>query len=219
MTSTDTLDILETLRAGSPLDIVVLVSGTGTLLQSLINHQDPQKYRITRVVADKQCEAIERARRAGIPTQVVALGADRDQWNAEVAQAVAAGQPDVVVSAGFMRILGPAFLDVFAGRTINTHPALLPAFPGAHAVRDALNYGVKVTGSTVHVIDAGVDTGPIIAQRPVLVQPGDTEDTLHERIKQVERQLIVAVLRGEAGELAIGAETDKEEERVHVTDE
>ena len=109
---------------------------------------------------------------------------------------MAKAQPDVVVSAGFMRILGSAFLAEFEGRTINTHPSLLPAFPGAHAVEDALEYGVKVTGCTVHYVDAGMDTGEIIAQRAVRIQEGDTKSTLHERIKQAEREQIVGLLRG-----------------------
>ena len=122
-------------------------------------------------------------------------GADRAEWNKRLVAAVEAAQPDVVVSAGFMKILGADFLARFEGRTINTHPALLPSFKGAHGVRDALEYGVKVTGSTVHFVDAGVDTGRIIAQEPVLVRQDDDEASLHERIKVVERQLIVKVLR------------------------
>lgn len=176
----------------APLEIVVLVSGTGSLLQNILDHQD-DSYRVVKVVADKECQGIERAAAAGIPTEVVALAEDREEWNHRLVSAV--GSPDAVVSAGFMRILGAAFLERFEGRTINTHPALLPAFPGAHAVRDALAYGVKVTGSTVHFVDAGVDTGRIIAQRPVMVERGDDEASLHERIKAVERKLIVEVLR------------------------
>ncbi|MCQ9345666.1 phosphoribosylglycinamide formyltransferase [Corynebacterium phoceense] len=176
----------------APLEIVVLVSGTGSLLQNILDHQD-DSYRVVKVVADKDCQGIERAAAAGIPTEVVALAEDREEWNHRLVTAV--GSPDAVVSAGFMRILGAAFLERFEGRTINTHPALLPAFPGAHAVRDALAYGVKVTGSTVHFVDAGVDTGRIIAQRPVMVERGDDEAGLHERIKVVERKLIVEVLR------------------------
>lgn len=176
----------------APLEIVVLVSGTGSLLQNILDHQD-DSYRVVKVVADKECQGIERAAAAGIPTEVVALAEDREEWNHRLVSAV--GSPDAVVSAGFMRILGAAFLERFEGRTINTHPALLPAFPGAHAVRDALAYGVKVTGSTVHFVDAGVDTGRIIAQRPVMVERGDDEASLHERIKVVERKLIVEVLR------------------------
>ncbi|MCQ9348435.1 phosphoribosylglycinamide formyltransferase [Corynebacterium phoceense] len=176
----------------APLEIVVLVSGTGSLLQNILDHQD-DSYRVVKVVADKECQGIERAAAAGIPTEVVALAEDREEWNHRLVSAV--GSPDAVVSAGFMRILGAAFLERFEGRTINTHPALLPAFPGAHAVRDALAYGVKVTGSTVHFVDAGVDTGRIIAQRPVMVERGDDEASLHERIKVIERKLIVEVLR------------------------
>lgn len=176
----------------APLEIVVLVSGTGSLLQNILDHQD-DSYRVVKVVADKECQGIERAAAAGIPTEVVALAEDREEWNHRLVSAV--GSPDAVVSAGFMRILGAPFLERFEGRTINTHPALLPAFPGAHAVRDALAYGVKVTGSTVHFVDAGVDTGRIIAQRPVMVERGDDEASLHERIKVVERKLIVEVLR------------------------
>lgn len=176
----------------APLEIVVLVSGTGSLLQNILDHQD-DSYRVVKVVADKECQGIERAAAAGIPTEVVALAEDREEWNHRLVSAV--GSPDAVVSAGFMRILGAPFLERFEGRTINTHPALLPAFPGAHAVRDALAYGVKVTGSTVHFVDAGVDTGRIIAQRPVMVERGDDEASLHERIKAVERKLIVEVLR------------------------
>ncbi len=176
----------------APLEIVVLVSGTGSLLQNILDHQD-DSYRVVKVVADKECQGIERAAAAGIPTEVVALTEDRGECNHRRVAAV--GSPDAVVSAGFMRILGAPFLERFEGRTINTHPALLPAFPGAHAVRDALAYGVKVTGSTVHFVDAGVDTGRIIAQRPVMVERSDDEASLHERIKVVERKLIVEVLR------------------------
>ena len=173
------------------LRIVVLASGSGTLLQSILDNQG--KYQVVGVVSDVECPALDRARQAAIPAELVELarGADPQVRLAEVVDRL---QPDVVVSAGFMKILGAPFLSRFGGRTINTHPALLPAFPGAHAVRDALAYGVKVTGSTVHFVDAGVDTGPIIAQEPVAIMPGESESDLHERIKQVERKLIVNVL-------------------------
>ncbi|WP_173405495.1 phosphoribosylglycinamide formyltransferase [Corynebacterium doosanense] len=184
----------ETGNQSPPLSLVVLVSGTGTLLQSLLDNQDA-RYRVRLVVADKDCAALERAGMAGVETRTVPLGPDRGAWDEQLAEVVAAAEPDLVVSAGFMKILGPAFLDRFEGVTINTHPAILPSFPGAHAVRDALAYGVKVTGSTVHFVDAGVDTGAIIAQQPVTVAPDDTEDSLHEKIKAVERELIVSVLR------------------------
>jgi phosphoribosylglycinamide formyltransferase-1 len=119
---------------------------------------------------------------------------DRAAWDVELTETVAAHQPDLVVSAGFMKLLGPAFLDRFGGRIINTHPALLPAFPGAHGVRDALAYGARVTGCTVHLVDEGVDTGPILAQEAVPVLPGDDEAALHERIKVVERRLLAEVV-------------------------
>lgn len=178
----------------NPLDIVVLVSGSGTLLQSILDQQDDH-FRVTRVIADVDCPALKRAEEAGVATNVVELAGDRAVWNTMLAENIAATDPDLIVSAGFMKILGAEVINLFGGRIINTHPALLPAFPGAHAVRDALAHGVKVTGSTVHFIDAGVDTGPIIAQQAVEVTPDDTESTLHERIKQVERQLIISVLR------------------------
>jgi phosphoribosylglycinamide formyltransferase-1 len=143
---------------------------------------------------------IERSSAAGLETFVVNFKdyAARADWDAALLDAVAAYDPDYVVSSGFMRIVAPGFINAFEGRYINTHPALLPAFPGAHGVRDALAYGVKVTGCTVHFADAGVDTGPIIAQTPVAVLEGDTEETLHGRIKEAERALLIQVL----GELA-----------------
>jgi phosphoribosylglycinamide formyltransferase-1 len=179
-------------KATDPLQVVVLVSGTGSLLQNIIDNQD-DSYRVIKVVADKACAGIERAQAAGIDVEVVPLGTDREQWNKDLVTAV--GQTDIVVSAGFMKILGANFLATFEGRTINTHPALLPSFPGAHGVRDALAYGVKVTGSTVHFVDAGVDTGRIIAQQAIVIEADDDEASLHERIKGVERELIVQVLR------------------------
>lgn len=179
-------------NSDSSTTIVVLASGTGTLLQALIEAQG--NYRIAGVVSDVECPAITRATDAGIPTRVVTLGTDRAAWNGELADAVASYEPDLVVSAGFMKILGEGFLSRFPSRIINTHPALLPSFPGAHAVPDALAHGVKVTGTTVHIVDAGVDTGPILAQEPVVVDDDDTVDTLHERIKIVERRLLVDVL-------------------------
>ncbi|MGI9123831.1 MAG: phosphoribosylglycinamide formyltransferase, partial [Mycobacterium sp.] len=115
-------------------------------------------------------------------------------WDAAITGLAAAHDPDIIVSAGFMKILGPQFLSRFPGRVVNTHPALLPSFPGAHAVPDALAYGVKVTGCTVHLVHAAMDTGPILAQQAVEIHDGDTEETLHERIKVVERRLLVDVL-------------------------
>ncbi|HET7723834.1 MAG TPA: phosphoribosylglycinamide formyltransferase [Propionibacteriaceae bacterium] len=178
------------------LRVVVLLSGSGTLLQAVLD-----------AVADGTCDAevvavgsdragaygLERARAARVPTFVHPLrkGDDRALWDAGLAEMVASYEPDLVVSAGFMKLVGAAFLARFGDRFINTHPALLPSFPGAHAVRDSLAHGVKVTGCTVFVVDAGGDTGRIVAQEAVAVEPGDTEDSLHERIKVVERRMLV----------------------------
>jgi phosphoribosylglycinamide formyltransferase-1 len=179
--------------------LVVLVSGAGTNLQALLDACADPDYgaQVVAVGADRdQIGGLELAERAGTPTFVVRLGdhGTRAEWDAALVDAIATYEPDLVVSAGFMKILGDRFLDRFGGRTLNTHPALLPAFPGAHAVRDALAYGVKVTGCTVHFIDAGVDTGPVIAQETVPVRWHDDEASLHERIKLVERRLLVEVV-------------------------
>ena len=182
--------------AGDPVPVVVLVSGSGTLLQALVDASADPDYgvRIAAVGADRPCTGLERAERAGIPTFVVrpADFEDRAAWDSALAEQVAAAGPRFVVTAGFMRILGRATLG--AQPVVNTHPALLPSFPGAHGVRDALAYGVKVTGTTCHVVDAGVDTGPIIEQRVVAVEDDDTEESLHERIKVQERDLLVDVV-------------------------
>ncbi len=179
-----------------PVPVVVLVSGSGTLLQALIDAAADPAYgvHIAAVGADRPCTGLERAERAGIPTFVtrVADFADRGAWDEALAAQVAAASPRFVVTAGFMRILGPATLG--AQPVVNTHPALLPSFPGAHGVRDALAYGVKVTGTTCHLVDSGVDTGPIIEQRVVAVEEDDTEESLHERIKVQERDLLVDVV-------------------------
>ncbi len=152
--------------------------------------------RIVAVGTDRPCAALQRATDAGIASFTVRLAEhpDRSAWDRALTDAVAAHDPQLVVSAGFMRVLGAAFLARFSGRTLNTHPALLPSFPGAHAVPDALAYGVKVSGSTVHLVDAGVDTGPILAQEAVPVYSDDDESSLHERIKVVERRLLVDVV-------------------------
>lgn len=149
---------------------------------------------IVGVVSDKaDAPGLDKARAAGIPTAVVELldFPDRATWDQAVAKAVAAFDPELIVLAGFMRILGAPMLERWGGRIVNTHPALLPSFPGAHGVRDALAAGVKVTGCSVIIIDAGVDTGPILAQAAVEVRDNDTEQSLHERIKHVERDLVV----------------------------
>lgn len=180
--------------------IVVLVSGTGSNLQAVIDavRAGDLDVEIAAVGADREGTCgIERSDEAGIETFVVNFNSfpTRDEWDAALADKVASYRPDVVVSSGFMRIVSPEFIARFGGRYLNTHPALLPAFPGAHGVRDALDYGVKVTGCTVHWADAGVDTGPIIAQEALAVADGEDEDSLHERIKVIERRLLIDVLR------------------------
>lgn len=181
-------------------DVVVLVSGTGTLLQALIDAAESGgvDVRVAGVVSDQVgAPALERARRHGIPAVAhpYSKGSDRQVWDAELAGIVAAFEPDLVASAGFMKLLGEAFLERFGGCTINTHPSLLPSFPGMRAPQDALAAGVKVTGATVFLVDAGVDTGRILVQAPVEVLDEDTVDTLHERIKIVERQLLIRAVR------------------------
>ncbi|MET9291209.1 phosphoribosylglycinamide formyltransferase [Streptomyces sp. NPDC003077] len=180
----------------------MLVSGSGTNLQALLDaiaDQGPRAYgaEIVAVGADRDGIAgLERAERAGLPTFVCRVKdyEDRASWDRALAAATGAYAPDLVVSAGFMKIVGKEFLARFGGRFVNTHPALLPSFPGAHGVRDALAYGAKVTGCTVHFVDDGVDTGPIIAQGVVEVRDEDDESALHERIKEVERTLLVDVV-------------------------
>ena len=177
-------------------DIVVLVSGEGTNLQALIDASSDPDYgvRIAAVGADRDdIEGLSRARRAQIPTFVcrVADFATRAEWDAALTAHVAAYRPRLVVLAGFMKLTGEAFLGEYGGRTVNTHPALSPSFPGMSGPREALEYGVKVTGCTLFVVDRGVDTGPIVAQRAVDVLDDDTAQTLHERIKTAERQMLV----------------------------
>jgi phosphoribosylglycinamide formyltransferase-1 len=177
-----------------PSRLVVLVSGTGSNLAALLDACADPAYgaAVVAVGADRDgIAALDKATASGVTTFVVRITdyGDRDDWDAALTDAVAAHEPDLVVSAGFMRLVGKRFLEKFA--MVNTHPALLPAFPGTHAVRDALDYGVRVTGCTVHLVDAGVDTGPVIAQAAVPVLADDDEERLHERIKGVERSLLV----------------------------
>ena len=181
----------------APARLVVLASGTGSLLASLLDAAvGDYPARVVAVGLDRDCPAADIAATASLPTFRVRLAdyADRAAWDAALTEATASHSPDLVVSAGFMKILGPQFLSKFEGRTLNTHPALLPAFPGAHGVADALEHGVKVTGCTVHLVDAGTDTGPILAQQAVPVLDDDNEQNLHERIKVVERRLLVDVI-------------------------
>ena len=185
--------------------VVVLVSGTGTLLQSLIDTL-PEQVSVVAVGSDQpDAVALHRAQTAGIPTFAEPLSrsdvqtAMRAAWDARLTDDVARYDPDLVVCAGFMKLLGQAFLDRFGGRTINSHPALLPSFPGIHGPRDALEYGVKITVATVFMVDAGVDTGRILAQRAVPVLADDTVESLHERIKVEEREMLVEVVTELAG--------------------
>lgn len=176
--------------------LVVLVSGVGTNLQALLDACADDSYgaRVVAVGADRPgIEGLARAQRAGVPSFVhrVADYPSRASWDAALAESCAAHDPDLVISAGFMKLVGTAFLARFGGKFINTHPALLPAFPGMHGVADALAYGVKVTGCTVFVVDAGTDTGPVIAQVAVEVRDDDDDTSLHERVKVAERALLV----------------------------
>lgn len=192
---------------------MLLASGSGTLTQAVLEAFAPvldspatltesspgvqRGVQIAAIGTDKlQAGVLDRAASFAVPTFTV-LPRDfdsRPDWDAALLEAVRAFEPDWVVSAGFMRILSPSFIGAFRHRIINTHPALLPSFPGAHAVRDALAAGVKVTGTTIHLVDEGVDTGPVIAQFPVEIRPEDTQDSLHERIRAVERRELVALL-------------------------
>jgi phosphoribosylglycinamide formyltransferase-1 len=169
--------------------LVVLVSGSGTNLQALLDARG-EAYDVVAVGSDRPAvEGLARAERAGVPTFVIPLGEDREAWNDEVLAALTSYEPDLVVLAGYMKILAPRVVEAFP--MLNTHPALLPSFPGAHAVRDALAYGVKVTGATVHFATADLDAGPVAAQEAVAVREEDDEASLHERIKAAERRLLV----------------------------
>lgn len=177
--------------------IAVLVSGTGSLLQALLDAQAEGTLagEVVLVGSDRaDAQGLVRAEAAQVPTFVLPVTGERAAWDAALAARVAEAEPDLVVLAGFMRLVGDAFLARFQGRTINSHPSLLPAFPGMHGPRDALAHGVKVTGTTIFSVDAGLDTGQIIAQEPVRVLPDDTPESLHERIKVAERALLVATV-------------------------
>jgi len=176
--------------------LAVLASGSGTILQALLDADLP----ITVVVADRPCTALERAEHAGIPAELVerssyGAGFDRTAYTHDVVAALARHDIDLIAMAGFGTILDQPVHDAFPGAVVNTHPSLLPAFKGWHAVEEALAYGVKVTGCTVHLATLAVDEGPILAQEAVPVLPGDTVESLHERIKDVERRMYPRVLR------------------------
>jgi phosphoribosylglycinamide formyltransferase-1 len=181
----------------APARLVVLASGTGSLLASLLRTaRGDYPGCVVAVGVDRDCPAVDVAKAADVPVFCVRLSdhPDRGAWDVAITEATAAYHPDLIISAGFMKILGPRFLSRFMGRVLNTHPALLPAFPGAHAVPATLDYGVKVTGCTVHLVDAGTDTGPVLAQAAVPVLDDDDEASLHERIKVVERRLLAEVI-------------------------
>lgn len=189
----------EIYQAEQNFRIVVLASGSGTLLQALIDadHEERLLGRIVAVGSDQpQALALSRAKEHQIPSFCLPYekGSDREEWDAQLTNLVASHQPDLVVSAGFMRLFGKHFLAQFQGKIINSHPSLLPAFPGIHAPRDALAAGVKISGATVFLVDEGMDTGKILAQAAVEVSEFDTIEELHERIKVVERSILVETI-------------------------
>jgi phosphoribosylglycinamide formyltransferase 1 len=176
--------------------IVLLASGSGTIAQAIIDAQESGelKAEIACVISDQaDAKVLERAEAAGITNKIIAMVENRADWDQQIISTLDNLRPDLVVSAGFMRILSAQCVTKF--KIVNSHPALLPLFPGAHAVRDALAAGATKTGTTIHWVDAGVDTGEIIAQEEVEIKPSDTEESLHERIKIVERRLYVATLQ------------------------
>lgn len=179
--------------------LVVLLSGSGTLLQALLDATSESSYGATIVGVGSDREGVEglaRARRAGVPTFTLKVRdfPSREDWDAALTERVASFEPDLVISAGFLKLVGTTFLKAFGGRYLNSHNSLLPAFPGMHGPRDALAYGVRVAGATLFVVDEGVDAGPIIAQVAVPVEDDDTEETLTERIKVAERRQLVDVI-------------------------
>ena len=180
------------------LSLVVLISGGGSNLRALLDASQDAEFpaRVIAVGADRDADGFAHAEEYGIPTFSVAMSnfEDRDAWAAELLAQVQGWNPDLVVLSGFMKLLPPEFVDALSPNVINTHPAYLPEFPGAHGVRDALAAGVTETGASVIVVDNGVDSGPIISQERVPILPGDTEATLHERIKPVERRLLVQAI-------------------------
>jgi phosphoribosylglycinamide formyltransferase-1 len=179
--------------------IVVLISGSGSNMEALVEACEAGEVpgEVVGVIADRECTGLKFAEQRELPHRLVRPNEydSRDEWCVALRDEVASFEPDLVVSAGFMRILAPVFVDAFAGRLINLHPSLLPSFKGAHAVRDALEFGVKLTGSTIHFVDVEVDHGPIIMQKPTPIRDGDTEESLHARIKSLEHRLLPEVCR------------------------
>lgn len=180
------------------LSLVVLISGGGSNLRALLEASEDAEFpaRVVAVGADRPADGFEHAEEFGIPTFSVSLGAfgDRDAWGDELLEQIRQWNPDLVVLSGFMKLLPPRVVAALSPNLINTHPAYLPEFPGAHAVRDAIEAGVERTGASVIVVDNGVDSGPIISQERIEVLPDDTEATLHERIKPVERRLLIQAI-------------------------
>ena len=187
------------------LRVVVLASGAGTLFEALAIRADEIGIEIVGLVTDAKVAACDRAAALNIPVTVIPMSVDRIAWDQSLATELRRLKPELIISAGFMKILGQEVLTSYMGRVINTHPALLPLFPGAHAVRDALQARVSETGATVHFVDSGIDTGQVIMQQQVTVEPDDTEALLHERIKVVEREILVRVVRDIAnGKIMLG---------------
>ena len=195
--------------------IVVLISGSGTNMEALVEacRRDEVPGEVVAVIADRECTGLRLAEKLSVEADLVDFSSyeKREQWSLALRDRVRSYEPDLVVSAGFMRILAPAFVDAFPNRLINLHPALLPAFAGAHGVRDALAHGVKVSGSTVHFVDHLVDHGPILLQEAVEVRGDDDVDSLHERIKVVEHRLLPRACR-----LILEGKVSIEGTRVHV---
>ncbi len=192
------------------LSLVVLISGGGTNLRALLEASEDAEFpaRVVAVGADRDADGFEHAEAFGIPTFSVSLPnfVDRAAWGDALLEQIGVWQPDLVILSGFMKLLPPHVVDTLSPNLINTHPAYLPEFPGAHGVRDAIQAGAIQTGASVIVVDNGVDSGPIIVQRRVPVLPGDTEASLHERIKPVERELLIqAVLDIANGEIDLAA--------------
>jgi phosphoribosylglycinamide formyltransferase-1 len=192
------------------LSLVVLISGGGSNLRALLEASEDAQFpaRVVAIGADRDADGFAHAEEFGIPTFSVALSsfADRDAWGDALLDEIEVWAPDLVILSGFMKLLPPRVVNALSPRLINTHPAYLPEFPGAHAVRDAIEAGVSETGASVIVVDNGVDSGPILSQRRVEVLPGDTEASLHERIKPVERELLIqAVLDIANGRLDLAA--------------